>query len=618
MLRISKCVVLINHKAGNGHAKHLFEYILQDTLKRAGIPHSIIDVPHTPLSTTTTTTSSASSSSVPYFSTDTAASSSDRAWVTLLQDPSVKALVLCGGDGTLHDVTNVLHRQWYRSGLGTECARLSLTHPKEKVKEEEVETDGVAHTTPTACSSERRVPHHSLPHSSVAKGPPLPSSSSSSDSLAWWRKPLILLPSGVRNSMAYHVGITTPEQTIVSFAAGRTEPIRVWELRLGGTNEVVEEEARHAENQNDTPPTPTPTPTTTLPPPNEEKGEAMWEKGRRPPTDGIRAFHSYIWCGVVVQQHQCWCRLRERWNEYMTLPFISATGAPLGAAAAPSVRVLPMGFMSGGGGSHSRTPLSFSTMSLSFSFFSRWSHAWLQLLSTVYALFCVPLSKRCLWVDVWLTLPATSPPPSLAVSSSSSPPPHESLSADPAAAPQTVVYRLQGPFQLLAVSPFPSQGASCWLTPAARPRSGRLCVTLATARATPLRLLHLLRREVPCGDVLEEDGVCVIPDVLRVQWTPQDQPRSPLSCASSLSLDADSNGAGMACERRGVTNESTATTRRRRNDVKNDPHHPNRDEKGEEASGWMDVLVDGESVQLPLHQSVDIQATTHFLNICSC
>lgn len=553
MLRISNCVVLVNHKSGNGHAKKLFEYILQEKLKRAGIPFSIVEVPTLPIPSRmpfprAAAPAALSSSLLPSSSLSAADGSffSSPSWMGLMKEPAVKALVLCGGDGTLHHVANALHRAWYRSHLcaaggGGEdddgCPRSSPVRKRRSTLSSPDSASSVSFASVEGEEEGQERREREKRREEEVK-----------DEAPFWEKPIVLLPAGVHNTVAYHVGITSPEQSIVSFSLARPESIRVWEIRRvrvqgggGGGGEWSGLEMWKGEIGGD------PQGSSSLP--------------SVPPPPPRCAFISHLVCGVLVEQWWCYHYWREEWNRRLALPTIDATTEAFtypassggGGVDTRASFSLPKGFMSGGG-TFDLVSASSSSSSFSLSPLSPLRTLGIYLLrflSTAYALYGTARERRVVWCDISVTIadprPSPSTPPFSSSSSSFSsppptatrinrhdlphtsttfqnhppPPPPSSSTHDSSLRPHdTRECHLKGPFQLVVASPFPSQGASCWLTPTANPRAGKLTVVVVTEEASSLRLWHLLRREAPTGDILEEDGVHLFSNVIGMEMIP--------------------------------------------------------------------------------------------------
>ncbi|KAG5498553.1 hypothetical protein JKF63_02839 [Porcisia hertigi] len=143
---LKRCVLVINNRSGKRHAVQNFASTLKGYLNRAGIVHHDVHIPNDDVA--------------------------DQLLRTL---PQAEALVLCGGDGTVNSVLNLI------AAMSSSCTR--------------------------------------------------PSASVSPPSLLE-SVPLLLVPTGLHNSIATSLGVTSAERAVSSLVVGRTVCVPLWAVHL--------------------------------------------------------------------------------------------------------------------------------------------------------------------------------------------------------------------------------------------------------------------------------------------------------------------------------------------------------------------------------------------------
>eukprot|EP00796_Vickermania_ingenoplastis_P011638 gene11638-8023_t len=520
---VRSCAALVNTKAGNGVAKKLFEGVLQTRLKQAGVSHWIAEVPRRSLApspeaegmqrqrkeveASTTCAGHTESLGDPIRQEQLLRSSAlpltgaDLPWDALLAHPAVQALVVCGGDGTIHHVANTLQRHWVEqqqlqqkspARSGAEKPIKSTAASVEREKEEAEVAGGAAQhpdetggkkVSPLTVSSS---PYQKSDQTAEAAAPAADATRRSSSASSWVRKPIVLLPAGATNNVAFQLGLDSPERAVTGLVLPRTEKVWIWELRRYGAGRPSLTDSENASlHGGGSSAAPLASSSAT-----EGRAVAGGTDGRRANTrtgcdgDDINekevgrcAVVSHVLFGVLAAEQRYWQQLRREWNQFVALPQLSAaTQKQTPADAAAAAAEVPT----------SNTDLSAYASGSFARIGSGWARGCTLLLATLVARYRRRQQQR-------LAVPGDL-----------------TLILDPSSSEhraESDVVHLKGPFQLVVASAFPSQTPTCWLTPAADPRSRLLSVTLVTPEASAARLWHLVRHEGAEAEVLEEDGV---------------------------------------------------------------------------------------------------------------
>ncbi|KPA83018.1 putative mitochondrial hypothetical protein [Leptomonas pyrrhocoris] len=152
MTILKRCAAVINHRSGHRHSVQVYTDTLKQYMDRAGIVHHDIHIPN-----------------------DDVAESLRRAL------PHAEALMICGGDGTVNSVVNLM---------------------------------AALKTTPTRASSS-------------SSSFPSPLSQSALD-----ETPLLLVPTGLHNSVATSLGVGAAMRAVSSLVVGRTVRVPLWAVHL--------------------------------------------------------------------------------------------------------------------------------------------------------------------------------------------------------------------------------------------------------------------------------------------------------------------------------------------------------------------------------------------------
>lgn len=631
MFRLWSAVVFINRSAGNGNGKRIFEAMLQRRLEKSGAPIHIVE-------------EEGGGDGVAVSNTSRAATPSR--WVSLFSSVSVQCLILCGGDGTLRHVANTLRQQqqeqqqqhclgdrrgWPSSDekhVRPSCLPpCSSAHTQSGVMDDEGDNNNnTSHVDPFFPSSSSDRYGDSSAESEKSRrqdeGDHFQTTESVTD--LWWRKPIVLMPTGARNSVAFHLGVTSAERALSSFAVGRTEKVWLWEcsstlkgpdihdphdhrshhhdhedqapsdysLNDGSLNgevgspvvtepsECLEEEPlfhsslslscintatqsrRRRRSRDDVPPVHLPTCSASA---NEKGAGAGGVDGCPPAEVGTDPFSRSSSSCFVSYMLVGWLAREERvWRSWRR-EWNEFVALPRLSARSRRDEAACEGSIASVDANvdaaAGRLP---TTSPSSLSSFSSVGHRLLRWCSHLYALQWWKPSRRLIHADLRLRLASSC------ASGGRVGPHHPHQQNTIRTSPtshhhhqrNTEWIRIAGPIQLLVVAAFPSQGETCWLTPTAEPRSQQLSVTIADGTASSLRLWHLARREARAGHVLEEDGVRTFHHVEEVE------------------LDFHSRSSS------------------------------------DEAA--IPLLIDGDVVQCASTETIHIRKTSHFLNVCSC
>lgn len=146
-----KCLALVNTRSGAREARLVFASALQRYLDCAGILHRDVLLPE-----------------------------SDVHHALTAHLPSSDCVIVCGGDGTISRVVNVLASAFVNDGHGR-----GASAPRPEVE-------------------------------------------------AMLSKPIAIVPAGRQNSVAHSLGVSSAERSVSQFVMGRVDAVPIWEVRLDG------------------------------------------------------------------------------------------------------------------------------------------------------------------------------------------------------------------------------------------------------------------------------------------------------------------------------------------------------------------------------------------------
>lgn len=575
----------------------------------------------------------------------TTATATPMTWCSLMSSSSVQCLFVCGGDGTLRRVANTLQESYHSRSrvkvtpppplFGWQCSSMCSASSENLASSGKQESRMSRKTTTTITSgrdlcalggngnahnqvkvTETENDHQEEPLNRCGK-------EDVGSGSWWWRKPIVLVPTGTRNSVASHLGVTSAERSLRSFAAGRTEKLWVWALT---THCGVSDDHER-------------------PPPH---GYASPSPPREASLHETRTyFVSYLLLGWLAKEEVVWQSWRREWNEFVALPRLAARPTRGASVVCESCTT-------------SYVPSSSYSSVVGHQLLRWWSH--------LYALQWWRPRRRLIYADLFLRIDGAD------VSRTTSGSGYdvrrqnnveesihgevdddddedrkgESMSFDRCGDHERGTsrcallhsghdddirerqskggwIRVAGPLQLLVVAALPSQGEMCWLTPSAEPRSRLLSVTVADATASSLRLWHLARREARSGHILEEDGVKIFERVTDVQIVFHPSSRY------TENLRRTAKGGGGGEKRWSIANIWTPDRPHKKLSHTDNPPIFQQEDSDDLSLHWDKKhhlsdkshrhftigLVDGDVVQFSPSECVHIHSTSNFLNVFS-